>query len=349
MSSETNLQSGEVVFDEDVNVTMRGVSDSVGLPYTVNSVSLVDREALIELREGPPGPTGSAGAPAWPWQWQGDVTDPAALADMKPAIEDAGKAWRVISENSVYLWTGMEFVAFRNAFGTTGYRGEPNMLTGTGVALPPGSNATAQLLGEAPNQRLEIGFPRGADGAAGDPGAPGRISDAADVRIGDEDGLGREHVLAWDSADEVFRPMPSPRVGGPWAIAGRQFTGGSNLNQPTQVLAAITIPSQPTDWRPMVQGSVRLSGNNARCDLEVRIGSPDGPMVGFGFGRASTNDQQVLIGPKFEYPIAPGSTIGVVPMNQTTTMYVVVRRVSGTGTYTVRNDGAQLIVHAQPV
>ncbi|MBF6096434.1 hypothetical protein IU502_29570, partial [Nocardia cyriacigeorgica] len=46
------------VFDADIQITMRGVSDPIGLPYTVNPVELVDREALVELREGPAGPEG---------------------------------------------------------------------------------------------------------------------------------------------------------------------------------------------------------------------------------------------------------------------------------------------------
>ncbi|WP_280186656.1 hypothetical protein, partial [Nocardia gipuzkoensis] len=54
--------TGEIVYEADIRVTMRGVDDPVGLPYTVNPVELYDREALVELREGPPGGRGPRGA-----------------------------------------------------------------------------------------------------------------------------------------------------------------------------------------------------------------------------------------------------------------------------------------------
>ncbi|MEU8895496.1 hypothetical protein [Nocardia sp. NPDC048505] len=339
-----------VVFDDAVMITMRGVSDSVGLPYTVNPMQLLDREVLIELREGPAGPSGAAGETSWPWRWQGDIANPAALADLRSTADDAGKAWRVVSENAIYFWTGMEFIAFRDAFGQVGRPGTPNVLTGSGVSLPADAQATARMIGAAPNQQLEIGFPRGVPGPIGDPGQAGAIRDAADVRIANDRELGRDYILAWDATLSAFRPTPSPRLGGPWAIASAQFAGGSNITQASRALATITIPAQPLDWRPAVQGSIRVSGSDlARCDIEVRLGAPDGPMVGHGFGRASTNDQLVLIGPKFEYPLSPQSRIGVVPTNQTTTLYVLARRVFGTGAYTIRTDGAQLVVYAQPV
>ncbi|WP_280358105.1 hypothetical protein [Nocardia otitidiscaviarum] len=339
-----------VVYDEDVMITMRGVSDSVGLPYTVNPLEIVEREALVELREGAEGPAGPDGGPAWPWQWEGDVADPAALQTLSLGTADARKAWRVVSENTIYFWTGLEFIAFGGAFGRIGRQGPANRLVGSGVAGPTGSQASAVITGAAPAQRVEITFPRGETGEIGDPGEAGRIQDAADVLIDDDHPLGRDHILAWDASAGKFVPTPSPRLGGPWTIGQGQFQGGVNIRDRTKVAATLTIPAQPVAWRPHVSGDFMVRpANGTRCDVEVRIGSPTGELVAYGYGYNKINWDWVLICPSFAYPLDPNSTVGVVPANQTTTLYVVIQRVQGSAAYSVYPEGAQLIVNAHAV
>ncbi|MFF0631524.1 hypothetical protein ACFYTS_03405 [Nocardia sp. NPDC004151] len=347
------MTENSVVYDDNIMITMRGVSDSVGLPYTVNPLELVDREALIELREGPVGPAGRDGDPAWPWQWRGDIADVAALRALNLTTADARSAWRVVSENAVYYWTGLEFVALGQAFGRAGKAGPANVLTGTAVAAAPGSSAAARITGTTPGQNLEITFPRGVPGDTGDAGGPGHIQNAADVLVDDDHSLAQDYILSWDATLGKFVPVPSPRLGGPWAIAKNQFSGGTNLNEP-KVLAAITIPGQATRWRPQVRGQVRVNpangnGYGTRCDVKVCIGSPDGQLVGYGFGYDIQNWDWVLIGPRFDFPPTPTSDFGVVQPNQSITLYVVAQRVKGGNSFTVDTTGAQLIVYAEPV
>ncbi|MFR9750517.1 hypothetical protein ACL02S_05725 [Nocardia sp. 004] len=338
-----------VVYDDDIMITMRGVSDSIGLPYTVNPLELIDREALLELREGSPGPEGAEGDPVWPWQWQGDIADPATLQALGLTIADARKAWRVISENAIYFWTGLEFIAFDQAFGRTGKPGAANVLTGAAVAGATGSSASARITGSTPGQKLEITFPAGEAGDVGDPGAGGRLQDAADVLVDEEHPLGQDFVLSWSTAAGKFVPIPSPRLGGPWAIGETQFSDASNLNDP-KVLAAITIPGQPTAWSPRVIGSVAVStSTGSRVDLEVRIGGPEGELVGYGVGYNLSNFGWIPIGPKFSFPKSPDSDLGIVQPNQTVTLYVIAKRVLGNSTFTVRSSSAQLIVFAESV
>ncbi|MFC6011371.1 hypothetical protein [Nocardia lasii] len=340
------------VYDEDVMITMRGVADSVGLPYTVNPVEMVDREVLIELREGPQGPPGAEGAAAWPWLWQGDVADVAALTALGLGTDDARKAWRVVAENAVYYWTGMELIAFDDAFKSPGRRGPANQLSGSAVAGPVGSSASVRVIGEAPGQHVEITFPRGATGVQGDPGEAGRIQDAADVLIDEDRPLGQDHVLAWDATAQKFRPIPTPHPRGPWVIGEKQFLSGQNLKEQKKVLASITIPAQPTAWRPLVEGGVIVqSGPPVRCDVLVRIGSIDGDVVGYGWGHPVTRAAHVPVSPGcgFAYSSQPSPTFGVVPANQTVTLYVVVERVTGTGTYNVYNNYSHLQVRAVPL
>ncbi|MGX1804681.1 hypothetical protein ACWIGI_03125 [Nocardia sp. NPDC055321] len=346
----TNEQ--HIVYDDNIMITMHGVSDSIGLPYTVNPLELVDREALIELREGPAGGLGPEGDPARPWQWRGDAANPAALQALNLTTADARSAWRVVSENAIYYWTGLEFIAFADAFGQQGKPGPANVLTGSAVAGAPGSTAAAQVTGSAPGQHLAITFPRGERGDAGDPGAAGRIQDADDVLIDAEHPLGQDYLLAWNTTLGKFVPTPSPRPGGPWAVAKNQFSGGTNLNDP-KVLAAITIPGQPTAWRPRVQGSVRVrpegGGFGTRADVEVRVGGPSGALVGYGYGYDIQNWDWALIGPRFDFPPTQANGFGVIQPNQTITLYVIAKRVKGDRSFAVDNTGAQLIVYADPV
>lgn len=346
------MTNDPIVYEDDVTITMRGVGDSIGLPNTVNPLELVDREVLIELREGQDGPDGPEGAPAWPWDWQGDIADPAALQALHLTMSDARKAWRVVSENAVYLWTGMEFIAFAKAFGQPGRQGKPNRLKGSGVAGAAGTAAAAQVTGAAPGQQVTITFPRGETGEVGDPGVAGRIQDAVDVLVDRDHPLAQDHVLGWNVAAGKFVPIAHPRRTGPWAIAQAQFNGGANLVDDQKTIAAITIPSQPVPWRPMVEGWVNAANRGPRgrtqCDVEVRIGAT-GDVVGRGHGFSDPNFGGVMISPEFQYPLSPSTQLGIVAANQTITLHVIIKRIRGNDPYEVKVEDANLIVYAQPI
>src|SRR5690606_11263747 len=263
-----------IVYDSDITLVLRGVSASIGLPYTVNALELVGREALLEIREGATGGPGPQGDPAWPWQWMGDIASLAALQALGLGEAEARRAWRVVAEDSVILWTGMAFIGFSTAFQAPGRQGPPTLLTGVATIGATGSSATATLTGTAPSQTLEVQFPRGETGPAGDPGEPGAIADAEDV--GDLTSARQHAVLAWDTPASEWRPIPAPRLGGPWAIAGSQFTGGSNLSSSPKTVATMTIPAQPIPWRPIVLGGslglqshVSTAINESRPDVMV--------------------------------------------------------------------------------
>ena len=341
------------VFDADVTITMRGVPDLAGLPVTVNPFELIGREVLVEIRQGPDGVQGTQGDPAWPWTWEGDSATFADLQALGLGTADARKAWRVVDEDALYLWTGLEWVRDLAAFGATGKQGAPTTITGSAVAGETGSSAAASLTGTAPNQELEVTFPRGETGDQGDPGEAGKISDAADV--GDLSAARQDSLLAWDSEAALWEAVPNPKLAGPWAIASSQFTGGSNMATSPKTLASMTIPAQPVAWRPIVvSGSINMmvhvaAVGESRVDIEVRMSSVEGPLIGYGVGFAAANNTQVQLFPRFDYPLDPSSTNAVVQPNQTITLYVIARRVVGTRNYTVDVGGAQLIVMAQPL
>ncbi|MFI9506949.1 hypothetical protein [Nocardia sp. NPDC052566] len=351
MSTENTADApSTVVYDDDIMITMRGVADSIGLPYTVNPFDLVDRQALVELREGGQGATGPEGEPAWPWLWQGDIADVAALTQLKLTVADARKAWRVVAENAIYYWTGMELVAFGKAFRTAGRPGAPNLLTGSAVAGATGSAAAARVTGTAPAQQVEITFPRGATGDVGDPGTAGRIQDASDVLINDERPLGQNYVLSWDAASQRFRPIPSPRPVGPWVIGEKQFAASKGITDPTRVIATMTIPAQPMAWRPLVEGGVQIQTESpTRCNVEVRVDSPTGDLVAVGWSHRVSRMAYSLVSPGFEFPAQPSAKFGVIPANKTATLYIVAHRVEGDGSYNMYATYSHMNVRALPV
>lgn len=339
------------VYDSDVTVTMRGVSDPVGLPYTVNPLDLAGRDALIEVREGPQGAAGPQGGPAWPWTWQGDIADFATLEALPLTTADARKAWRVVAENALYVWTGVDWVRFLEAFQAPGQQGPANLLTGAAAVGTVGSSAAASLTGAAPNQSLQITFPRGETGEQGDPGTAGAIADAADVA--DISTAKDGSILSWDSTADLWRPTPHPKLVGPWSIAGSQFAAASNVSAPERTVATMTIPAQPVAWRPIVMGGqinikVHVTAlDQTRIIVDVRLGSASGPIIGFGYPVSAPNNTNVLLCPRWEQAITPDSTHATVAANQTATIYVVITRVSGTKTYTVVTQGAQLMMMGQ--
>ncbi|MBF6213783.1 hypothetical protein IU487_22455 [Nocardia puris] len=339
------------VYEGDIQITMRGVADPVGLPYTVNPLELVDREAIVEIREGAPGDPGPQGDASWPWQWQGDATDFDELLGLGLGYADARKAWRAADEDAIYLWTGMDWIRFVDAFNTSGRQGPPNMLTGVAVAGAPGSSADATLTGTAPNQILTITIPRGETGDEGDPGEAGALADAVDVDVTDA----RDNsVLAWDDTASLWRPRPNPRLAGPWAIGSGQFGGASNLAV-DRTIATITIPAQPIAWRPIViAGNISIkchsqSLDDTRAIVQVRLGSAEGPVIAFGQSLGATNNTMVLMCPRWEQALTPDSTHATVQPNQTATLFVVTSRSVGSRTYTVTTQGAQLMIMAQPL
>ncbi len=339
------------VYDSDVQVTVRGVPDEVGLPHTSAPVEVVGAEVLAEIREGGPGGQGPQGDPAWPWMWMGDAANLAALQAMGLGYADARKAWRSVADNAVYYWTGREFIRLQDAFGKTGPTGPPAGLTGAAVSGTTGSSASAAITGTAPNQTLTVTFPRGATGDTGPAGSAGALADAADV-TGMADARDGS-ILSWDTVTSRWVPVPAPRLGGPWSIAGAQFSGASNISAASQVLATMTIPAQPIAWRPIViagQLNIRtntVSVEDTRIVVEVRLGGADGDLIGFGFPVGADNNHNILLSPRWEQVLTPDSTHATVSPNQSAMVVVLAKRISGTRTYSVVNAGCQLVVMSQ--
>lgn len=345
----------ETIAEYLASVRITGVDDGVGGLNIVNSFQVTPTEGLLELRAGPPGEQGPPGPDAWPWVWRGDVSDSSALEAIRPTLGPAnrGYAYRVVSNNSVMYWDGSVFYPFVNAFGAEGPHGPPNRLSvGTVTTLPEGQPATATISGESPNQVLDLGIPRGGPGEEGPPGGPGPIMTAPDVD--DSVPLVEGAVLAYVEDTQMFTPTPWPGWSGPWGLGAADISTGSGVTAPVSTIGTITIPGQRSAWRPMVEGGIvcqshAQSVGDSRVDVEVRIGSETGQLVAFGGGFPSADNFRAAITPNFGVSLTPDSEVGVIPANQSVTLYVTLARNHGTRSYSWSNTNSNIVVWAQPV
>ena len=235
------------------------------------------------------------------------------------------------------------------------------MTVGTVTTLPTGSNATVSITGTAPNQVLNIGIPRGIQGAVGEAGGPGPLRTAPDYDNSAAPQQG--DVLAWQAGTSKYKPVRNPGLRGPYSIDSASFPAASlNNSVDGKAVAALQIPAQITAWRPMVFGSIETKTNstdfNTRVDAEVRIGSVSGQIVGLGTGfpNGVDSDNKLTaivasnrIQPYFDVAMGVESTVGVVPAGQATSLVVVLTRPFGSATYNHWSRNAHLVCHCIPV
>lgn len=343
-----------IVYDHAVEITMVGIVEDETLPCTVNSLEILDDEARLEIRTGPQGPQGTQGPHSYGFTLVGAVADQATLDAIPVTYADKGKAWWVIDTNEIRYWQGRFWIAFEDAMHATGHQGPANILTGAAVNGSVGGSASAAFTGTSPAQILTITVPQGATGPQGDPGVAGRLQDASDVDT-ETQALGDNMVLQWNATLSKFVPAASPTWRGPWAISGSKFAAASNSSDAPRTIASMTVPAQPFPWRPYVRGRLPMQCHvaavgDSRVDVEVRSGSEDGPLVGYGMGFPSANWIWTRILPKFEQVLSPAATsIGVIPAGQTCTFYVRLIRAFGTDNYSTVTDAAGITVYAMPL
>ncbi|MCM6777279.1 hypothetical protein NDR87_27710 [Nocardia sp. CDC159] len=343
---------------------LRGIDEGVGAPGLVQSMHGTPRDGSFELITGTPGPVGAQGEQAATFRWEGDISDPVALAALATRLGTvhAGRAWRVKSTDTLMYWNGSGFETFTDAFGAPGPDGKPCSITiGTVDTGPVGSDLRVTLTGTAPNLVLNLVVPRGIKGRKGDPGGPGPIREASDYLDGP---LVDRAVPIWSETAQKWKLQPYPGLRGPWSLVearawddGPGFAPGKrDINVDSMTVAQLKIPAQDTDWRPVLGGGVVTSTTEpheitsvTRVDTEVRLGSPTGQIVALGAGFPMGVDGIGYLQPYYGVrSMTPDSTVGVVPAGQATTLYVVLRR-KGTSTWIYYQSNAQIICWARPI
>ncbi|MFD4459791.1 hypothetical protein [Nocardia sp. NPDC058480] len=342
---------------------IRGIDEGVGATGVVQSLHATPADGSLELMTGIPGTAGLPGEPGRAFRWEGDIADQSALSALSAGLGpgQAGKAWRVLSANTLVYWNGSSFDTFTDAFGAAGPDGGPcTVRLGNVETGPVGSELQATITGVPPDLILDLTVPRGVKGRKGEPGGPGPIREAPDYL---DLPLVEGAVPVWDQTVNKWTSRPYPGLRGPWSIMeGRAWDGGAgfsasqaNIGTSPNTVARLTIPAQDTDWSPIVAGGVLVQTTEGattyvtRIDAEVRIGSDSGQIVAQGSGLPAGIDGHCDLMPYFGTRCTPTDSVGVIPAGQAAVLVVVLRRNAGSSNYNYYLPGAQISCWARPV
>ena len=331
---------------EDVMATQRAL------------IEVTPAGANLELPRGKRGEKGEPGTPGPQVWWTGLITDPSELPHDLTA-KDRGCAWADTNSKAVHIWDGSAYFTIPDFIGL---RGEP----GETATIQVGSVNTGEEASVSVNQAASTDVvtvldfvlppgPRGIQGEKGETGDQGPLSSADDVDLSEPPNVG--DALVWDG--QVWRPGSAQSAVGPWALSPNDFqVADVSLIQSgswsSQVIATMTIPGLPFDWRPLVVGG-RVEMETPlgyQVDVEVRVGNAQqGDVVGYGRGKEFQRwYDATVIQPQYSQSITPGSSYGVVKANTATSIYVVLKKAGGTvGAWKSGRKDNSLVVMAQPV
>ncbi|CPR79137.1 hypothetical protein [Mycobacteroides abscessus] len=335
-------------------------------PTTIGTFTLDSEDAVVVLNalKGDKGEPGTPSPIIRP-QWGHGYTSVAQLHAAENTLNatDAGRAWYI--GGTWNIWTGS---AWRQEQGSLdGPPGPtPDLSMSAEVIAPSVSGPYGEILvdrsgtDEDPHFHLKI------------PGIPGPQGDNSTIRgsldydnsVDPLDGQG----LVWSATKNKFEPGDSsPLASQMWSIPQGAFQTGT-FTDPEKIIAQLTIEAQPHAWWPDVSGHLRWRRSilsTAQVHFEVRIENENtspsvpgqAPMVGLGPYNPSISltDMTVDIDGHFSYDgdpmraVSPTSAAGRIPAGQAVNVFVVARRIAGSGGYIVSNEWAQLIVRGHPV
>ncbi|AXH47245.1 minor tail protein [Gordonia phage DelRio] len=353
--------------DRTVRMRFYAIPRTPGDPQTVvGTLTLEDSEGVLTLDalQGAPGDRGTA-APIIRPQWGHGYSSAAGLYAGEDDLGsvDAGRAWYI--GGFWYIWTG---TAWRQEQGSLpGPPGPiPELTMSAEVVEPAESGGYGEIeveqSGPDSSPHLHLKIP----GLQGPPGDNSTLRGASDYdnTAPPLDGQG----IVWDQAANKFRPGDlSPYAATLYTIPQGAFSGGT-YSAGEQILASLSVPPSPIAWYPDVMGHVRWRRGaigSAQVQIEVRIEPDDGspsvpgsaPIVGLGPYDPSTLDTTTVshIAPHFSSnadpnrAVSPTSDVGRVPANQAVRIWVVARRIGGSGSYTIDAEWSQVAVRCYPV
>lgn len=331
---------------EDVMSTQRAI------------IEVTPDTAYLELprgRRGEKGEKGDAGPGLW---FRHLITSPAELpTDLE--LVDAGAAFPDTNSRSLWVWEGADYVEIPDFIGLRGEKGDtPQVRVGE---VRPGGEASVIVNQEASTEDITVldftlpQGPRGPQGKEGEQGEGSAVSDAPDVDLSQPPSPGE--ALVWNGTMWAPRAVLAPV--GPFALGPSDFSVVNvglieSANWSSAIVASMTVPGLPFDWRPMVEGGLFKAETplNYQVDVEVRVGNAQqGDVVGYGVGKTLQRwDDPTLIRPFFPQTVTPGSAYGVVEANTATTIYVVAKKAhGGVGAWKSDREWSSLVVMAQPV
>lgn len=302
------------------------------------------------------GENGSPGANALPWKLQPTIyaTEAAlfaAQAGLADTPTDRQKAWFVgnTTSKALYLWTGVGWQSYPNI--VVSVPGPAPDIDATVDVHPPGAPSTVDVIGN-PTDGFTINFHL--EQGEGEEGPAGATTiNVASWTTPPADG---DYATA-DSATGKLVPTKLPRNLGPFSLPPASFTPASigSGDSITRVpIASLEIADQTFDYRHLLQGCVEVFGGaTTRIDIEVRVGSTTGTLVGYGNGALGAFWQPVEIHSCYESQVTPNTGPGIIDSPASAanrTLYVNAVKVQGTGqAWAVRADRAQLVTWLIPI
>lgn len=310
---------------------------------------------ILELPRGEKGDKGDKGDTANPVRMGAMVTTAEELPT-NLGIRDANLCVPVFADRSLRVWTGYNWTTYPNWFGVKGDTGaSQRVAVGTVV---DGTDGSVSLSPASTDAVAVFDFvlpegPPGERGEKGDVGPAASLSASPDVDMVTVPPTSGD-VLRFNGAQ--WTPAKLQAAIGPFTLPASSFSVASvNLLQfggtTNVIIGTIGIPAMPFNWRPLVDGMVEVDTYACGVDIEVRLGTASGPVVGLAPGQTNQPDRTwSRIAPYFESAVTPGNTVGVVNAGVATNLVVIARRVFGAfGSWSTSKDKAQLSVMCQPV
>lgn len=335
-------------------------------PLTIGTFTLDSEDAVVVLNalKGEKGEPGTPSPIIRP-QWGHGYSSVAALHAGENTLTtlDSGRAWYI--NGTWNIWTGS---AWRQEQGSLeGPPGPTPDLSMSAEIVPPAiSGPYGEILvdrsgtDEDPHFHLKI------------PGIPGPQGDNSTIRgaldyNNDADPLDGQGIV-FDLASGKFKPGDlSPYAAELYTIPQGAFQNGS-FSTGEQIIGQLTIEARSTAWYPDVMGHVRWRRailSTAQVQIEVRIEFENttpsvpgnAPICALGPFDPSTLDTTTVshIAPHFSHEgdpmraVSPTSAVGRIPANQAVNVYVIARRIGGSGSYVIDAEWSQLALRAYPV
>lgn len=322
---------------------------------------------LPQGRQGDPGLDGEPGPSLSPDTVITYANDALAEAALPTDLGPLDRGYCVLNDTTktAFFWSGTDWLLVHDAVGLQGPIGPAvGVAVGTVTTSPSGGAAAVALdpSSTSTNKVFNFTLPRGAQGAVGVgvQGPPGDALAAADDVLWPEGGPADGQVLVWDEDIQKAKfATIAPGPVGPYHNGPNEFTAinDSSWPQDYKIVSTLNIPAQDFAWRPRVNAycDVKINGLMVRVDLEARLNSASGPLVGRGPGAEITGflenyTTRVLI-PAFDGPVIPDSSVATVAAGATAQVYLIIRRIDSLATFgvQVRKDRATFSVYCDPI
>lgn len=367
------MTSNEPTTIREALATLKLIWDNDVLDYESSRRAIVEVTngvGELHLPRGPKGEKGNDGEPGpglAPDAVVGYPTDAEAFDNLPSGLGPLDRGYCVINQDTRtgFFWSGSQWFTVLEVVGAEGPQGPAVQVSVGSVSTSP-SGGSAQVTldpsSTATHKIFNFVLPRGAQGAVGlgQKGDPGdALASAADVlwpEGGPEDG----QTLVWDSAinKAVWKAM-TPGPVGPFSAGPNEFAAINDAAWPQdyKIITTVDIPAMPFRWRPRCLGycDVKVNGVMIRVDIEARLGSASGPMVGRGPGTTISGflenyTTRTLIS-TYEGPVTPENTAATVPAGEASTVYLILRRIDSVATFGVqtRKDRASFAVWCDPI